>query len=75
MSHGIVVGDPSLRLKNGYAQDDTIADMIKMSFHFESRLCITRPQIRRTPLPHRLRGITRSRVALLWSASETWAAQ
>jgi hypothetical protein len=24
MAHSVVVGDPSLRLKNGYAQDDAV---------------------------------------------------
>jgi hypothetical protein len=75
MAHSIVVGDPSLRLKNGYAQDDTIADMIKMSFHFESGHCITLHQSRRTLVPHKLHGITRSRAALHWSAWETWVAR
>ncbi|MGD0268830.1 MAG: hypothetical protein ABSB14_07175 [Candidatus Sulfotelmatobacter sp.] len=35
MAHSIVVGDPSLRLKNGYAQDDAIDER---RCHYEFKL-------------------------------------
>jgi hypothetical protein len=41
VAHNVVAGDPSLRLKNGYAQDDTIDERIchqkfKMSHYLVS---------------------------------------
>jgi diacylglycerol kinase (ATP) len=47
MAHSVVVGDPSLRLKNGCAQDDasTVRDMLPVAFPVPARILALRARI------------------------------